>query len=82
MPKEKPLMGSIQKLYKRRAEDLMMFGYVMGMQKGLPSVSVPRCIEQFMKDFDLADHDYPIDCAAVNFRSMKKEYYLLLRTEQ
>lgn len=77
MTKQKPIIQSIPSLYKRSAEDLIMYGYVLGMQKGIPTASTQKCIDMFMKEFNLSEEDYPRDSACVTFRRVRGEHDVL-----
>lgn len=77
MTKEKPLHASIPNIYKRCAEDLLMYGYVAGMQRALPSVSLKKCIEMYMKDFNLEEDDYPQESARRTFSRIRKGHGVL-----
>ena len=77
MTKQKPIIQTIPALYKRSAEDLMMYGYVLGMQRGLPTVSTQKCIEMFMREFKLSEDDYSRDSACVTFRRLRGEHGVL-----
>lgn len=76
-PKLKGVRQGIPRIYQRAAEDLIMYGYVLGMQRGLPSVTTQGCVEMFMKDFDLMEEDYSRDCGCVTFRRMREEHKVL-----
>ena len=77
MTKRKPMAAEIPRLYQRNAEDLLMYGYVVGMQKALPSVTTKKCIELFMDDFGLYEDIYSFDCAYATFMKLRKEHSVL-----
>jgi hypothetical protein len=77
MTKRKPIAADIPKLYQRNAEDLLMYGYVIGMQTALPSVSTKKCIEMFMISFGLHEDIYSFDCAYATFMRLRKEHSVL-----
>jgi hypothetical protein len=60
--KEKPFESKLSAFYKKTAIDLMMFGYVMGMRRGLPAVKIGKSVELFLDEFGLQE-DYPLDSA-------------------
>jgi len=74
MPQTKPIIKGVPRLYRMQAVDHMMFGYVMGMMTALPGLSVKRCVESFMQEFDLCEDNYPLDSAHVHFYKMFKEF--------
>lgn len=73
MTKDKPFKEDIPKMYRRSAEDLLMYGYVSGLQKGLPDLSTKKCIELFLQEFGLEEDDYPFECAYTTFGRIRKE---------
>ncbi len=75
--KEKPFKKVIPRLYKRSAEDKLMYGYVLGMQRALPSVNTMKCITMFLKDFELEEDDYPLESAYTTFKRLKAEHDVL-----
>ncbi len=77
MTKEKPFKIDIPRLYKRAAEDLLMYGYVSGMRRALPDVSTKKAIEMFLKDFGLEEHQYSYECAYTTFGRLQKEHHVL-----
>jgi len=81
MRKEKPFKTVIPKLYKRAAEDLLLYAYVTGVQRALPDVSTKKAIELFMKEFDLSESDYPYNCAYTTFGRIRKEHYVLQKSQ-
>lgn len=65
---------NIPKLYKRQSLDLLMFGFVMGMQTALPSLSLRDCIVMFKKCHNLSEDDLPYSGARVSYYRMLKEF--------
>jgi hypothetical protein len=67
MPKEKGIISDVPRLYKVQALDNIMFGYVLGMKTALPSLSIERCVDSFMQEFDLSEDEYSRDSALCQF---------------
>jgi len=65
---------SIPKLYKRKAIDLLMFGFVEGMKAALPSLTIQECLIQFQRRTRLSDNQYPLESARTVYNRMQKEY--------
>lgn len=71
MPKCKNYLLNIDRFYKFQTFDHIMFGYVQGLRKALPSMSVSDAIKQFLKSFDIQEDDYCYDAA-------RQTYYRIL----
>lgn len=65
---------SIPKIYKRKAIDLLMFGFVQGMKAALPSLTIQECLVMFQKKVDVCDYKYPLESARTVYNRMQKEY--------
>lgn len=68
------MMISVPKLYKRKAIDLLMFGFVEGMKAALPSLTIQECIIMFQKKINVCDNQYPVESARTVYNRMQKEY--------
>lgn len=64
--------GTIPKLLKRSAYDLIMFGYVRGVRNAFPNVSVEKALWRFAEEFNLAD-DFQIEGAKKAYARMNDE---------
>lgn len=80
MSKEKPFENKILAFYKKNAIDLVMFGYVTGCQDTLPSLKTNRCVERFLKKFDLNEDDYSIESALRTYTRILKDYWTSKKT--
>lgn len=65
---------SVPKLYRRKAVDLFMFGFVEGMKSALPSLTIQECLIQFQRRTRLSDNQYPLESARTVYNRMQKEY--------
>jgi hypothetical protein len=66
---------SIPKLYRRKAFDLLMFGFIEGMKSAMPTLTIQECIVMFNKKIDTRNEDYSIEVNRTTYNRMKKEYY-------
>lgn len=67
-------MIDIPKFHRRKAFDLMMFGYVEGVKAALPTLSVMECLIMFARSNNLTEEEYPLESARSTYNRMKKEY--------
>ena len=74
MPKEKPFEANIEKFYKNKTIDVMMFAWVSCLEKNLPAVSQTKAIENFLAYMGLSEDDYPLDSAKVIYSKIKKDF--------
>ncbi len=72
MPKCKNYLLDIPKFYRYQTFDHIMFGYVNGLRKLVPSTSVKEAIEIFLNSFEIQEDDYCFDTAYGS-------YYRILR---
>ncbi len=80
MPKRKKIFFNVPLMYQRQCIDHILFGYVNGIQKAMPSVSVLECVKYFMEDNGFCEDDYPLETACTTYFRMQKEYYESKRT--
>jgi hypothetical protein len=66
---------SIPKMYRRKALDLLMFGFIEGMKSAMPTLTIQECIIMFNKKIDTRNEDYSIEVNRTTYNRMKKEYY-------
>lgn len=59
-----------------------MFGYIRGVKKNMPTVSVSKIVEQFMNDFNLDPDDFNTDSARVTYEQMNNEFMQMLKNEK
>lgn len=74
MPKEKPIERSINSFYKKRAIDLLMYGFVQGFVTALPNVSIKQAVCVFLKVYNLSEDDYPYETAVKNYSIVNKDF--------
>lgn len=74
MPKKKKFYIDLPKMVLFDTLDNSMFGYVLGMQRAMPSVSRRKCIELFMEDYNLNEDNYPLEQAMQTWYRMMEAY--------
>ncbi len=67
MPKCKNYLVKIDKFYKFQTFDHICFGYVQGLRKALPSISVNKAIEIFLNTFEIEEDEYCFDAARTTY---------------
>ncbi len=71
-------IAAFHKFMHRNVMDLSMFWYVRGIRDALPSVSVSKAIEQYIKN---TGRKIAPDSAETAFFRMQKEYFSYLKQE-
>lgn len=74
MPKEKELTKCISNIYKRNAENIMLFSWVKAQQQIVPTVTLNQAISNFFKFNGIGFNDWDIDSARATFLRLQKEY--------
>ena len=75
-------MLSVPKLYRKTALDMIMFGFINGMKKALPSMTVKDCILMFQKENDLSEDEFPLHSARVTYQRMQNESWANCKSEK
>lgn len=75
MPKglEKPLTKLIPRIYKKSAENLMLYSWVTSQRQIIPTITIDQAIYNYFKYADIEDWD--IECARTTYLRMQKEYH-------
>lgn len=81
MPRRKKVFINVPALYQRQCLDHILFGYVNGIRKAMPSVSVVECVKYFMDDNELSEDDYPLETACTTYWRMQKEFHESRKTK-
>ncbi len=74
MAKEKKVFFSVPQLYKRQCLDHLLYGYVHGIQRAMPSVTLEKCVIMFLEDNGIHEEDWPVFTAKQTVTRMRKEY--------
>ena len=75
------MFKNIKKFYKRENFKLIYFGYVNAIRFNMPTVSIEKATLNFMKHHQLADDDFSLESAMVEYNRMAKEYLETEKTE-
>ncbi len=73
MPRKKPYIGIIEKVYRCSFEDIGLFFWVEGQKRIVPAITIEQSIYQYFKY--LAVEDYNIESAMSVYSLMKKRFY-------
>ncbi len=74
MPREKKYIGGIiEKIYRRKFEDIGMYFWVESIRSAVPAVTIEEAIYRFFKY--LCIEDFNIESAMSTYSKMKREYY-------
>lgn len=73
MPKCKNYLLNVPKFYRFQTFDHIMFGYVQGLRKALPSMTLSDAILMFLDSFEIQEDNYCFDTA-------KQTYYRILNS--
>lgn len=75
MPKgsEKELTKLIPRIYKKSAENLMLYTWVTSQRQIIPTITIEQSIWNFFKYAAIEDWD--MESAVVTYARMQKEFY-------
>lgn len=79
MPREKPYIKDIAKIYKRNYEDIGMFFFVEGQRQIVPAVTIEQGIDNYFRLLGIKDFNH--DSAMATYTRMKKELYESQKTQ-
>lgn len=82
MPKRKKYYIDFPKLLLYEAFDHLMFSYILGMQRGMPSATLKKCMELFMEDYNLNEDNYPMEQALQTWYRMFKSYVIFRKLDK
>lgn len=71
---KKNVFVDVPSLYKKQALDLIMYGYVHGIQTAMPSVSVREAVKIFIENNDFNDDDFSWESAQTAFFRMRADF--------
>ena len=74
MAREKDVLKPIQRLYKCNSIDMMMFGWVTGIRRFIPSAQINDTIEAFIVYYGLTENEYPFESALVTYGRLWNYY--------
>ena len=73
MQKEKDFTRCIHKIYRRNAENIMLFSWVNAQKQIVPTITIDQAIWNYFKFTSIEDWD--IESARSTFVRLQKEYY-------
>lgn len=73
MPKEKSCTKIISNIYKRNAENILLFGWVNAQKKIIPAITLEQAIWGYFKYFDIDDWD--MESAKSTYCRLQKEFH-------
>jgi|WetSurMetagenome_2_1015567.scaffolds.fasta_scaffold32708_5 hypothetical protein len=79
MPKEKDCTKLIPRIYKKNAENIMLFTFVNAQRQIVPTVTLEQAIWNYFRFTGIDDWD--MESARITFHQIQKEYYEDLRSE-
>ena len=77
MPKKKKLYVDYPDFLLHETLDHCMFAYILGLQRGLPTVTLHRSMELFMEDFNLNEDIFPLEFGKATWYRMHPKYVKL-----
>ena len=75
MPKEKNMTNCVPKIYKRNAENIMLFSWVKSQKQILPTVTDEQAIMNFFRFLGISVEDWDLECAKATYYRLQNEYY-------
>lgn len=72
MPKEKDCTKVIPKIYKRNAENIMLFCWVNAQKQIVPTITIEQAIWNY---FRFVDIDWDMESAMATFTRLQNDYY-------
>ena len=70
-----PLKDVVPKIYKRRFQDALLYGFIRGQITVLNQITIEKSIFCFYKEFDINEDDYPLSACKTTYNRMMKEFY-------
>ena len=72
MPKSKPCTELIPRIYKVNAENIMLFAWVNGQKKVIPTITIEQAIWSYLRFFEI---EWDMESAMSTYCRLQKEYY-------
>lgn len=71
MPREKSLIKTIPKIYKRNFENIGLFFWVEAQKQVVPAITIAQSIRSY---YNMLDEEFDSEIAQVNFSKMRSEF--------
>lgn len=75
MPKEKCLTRIIPNIYKRNAENIMLFCWVKAQKQIIPTITLEQAITNFFLFACINVDEWDMESAKTTFVRLQKDYY-------
>lgn len=72
MPHESSILG---RFARRDTVDKTLFGFVRGMRRAMPNVTLEKAVTIFAHEFGIAGEDWNIPSQIQRYKRMEKEFY-------
>ena len=72
MPREKEMTKCIPKIYKRNAENIMLFSWVNAQRQIIPTITIEQAIWSF---FRYTGVDWDMESAMSTYSRLQREYF-------
>jgi hypothetical protein len=79
MSKTKASEKLIEKIYRRKYEDIAMLFFVDGQRSLLPAISVEKALYNYFRH--IGEENYNMESALTIYGRLKKEYYESSKTD-
>lgn len=79
MPKEKPFINLIARIYRRNYEDIGMFFFVEAQRQIVPAITIEQAIDNYFRCLCIKDFNH--DSAVATYSKLKREYYQSLKND-
>jgi len=78
MPHESSILG---RFARRDTVDKTMFGFVRGMRRAMPNVTLENAVRIFASEFGIAGDQWNIPSQVMRYKRMEKDFYDDQRTK-
>jgi hypothetical protein len=72
MSKGKELTSLIPRIYKKNAENMMLFCWIKAQKQIIPTITLEQAIWNYFRFYGIETWD--MECARTSFERMQKEY--------
>jgi hypothetical protein len=75
MPSEKEVTRCIPKIYKRNAENIMLFAWVKAQKQIVPTITLEQSIMNYFHFACISVDEWDMECTKATYFRLQKEYY-------
>jgi hypothetical protein len=75
MPTEKKVTHTIRNIYKRNAENIMLFCWVKAQKQILPTVTLEQAINNFFRFACINMDEWDMESAKATYYRLQRDYY-------